>query len=209
MKRKLLILGAILLAVAFTGLAIIGAINNRQEIHSKNIQIESKNFKLQKLETEFKQLNEDYEKAKTDNTLDSQKEQEYQKHIQELEDRYKALEVSKAEEKAAKALAAQVQIPKVAAASTGGSIDCNNQTTAKAFMYCHESGNDPTAMNAGGCRGLGQACPGSKLPCGADYACQDAWFTNYMQERYGSWEAAKAHWLARVPINGRDVGNWW
>jgi hypothetical protein len=30
-----------------------------------------------------------------------------------------------------------------------------------------------------------------------------------MNQRYGSWQAAKSHWLARVPINGRDVGNWW
>lgn len=81
---------------------------------------------------------------------------------------------------------------------------------AKMFIYAHESGNDPTAVNKDGCRGLGQACPGSKLPCKAkEYACQDVWFTNYMKDRYGTWEKAKAHWLARVPINGKDVGNWW
>ena len=66
---------------------------------------------------------------------------------------------------------------------------------AKAFIYMHESGNNPNAVNSIGCRGLGQACPGSKLPCGADYACQDAWFTNYMLARYGSWNNARAFWL--------------
>ena len=30
-----------------------------------------------------------------------------------------------------------------------------------------------------------------------------------MLKRYGSWEAAKEHWIARVPIDGKDVGNWW
>lgn len=30
-----------------------------------------------------------------------------------------------------------------------------------------------------------------------------------MLRRYGTWAAAKAHWLARVPINGVDHGNWW
>lgn len=86
-------------------------------------------------------------------------------------------------------------------------VDTSNE--AKMFIYHKESGNDPAAVNASGCRGLGQACPGSKLPCGIDYACQDQWFTNYMLERYGSWEKAKAHWEARVTINGKDVGHWW
>jgi hypothetical protein len=84
-----------------------------------------------------------------------------------------------------------------------------SEAEAKNFVYMHESGNDPTAVNSQGCRGLGQACPGTKLPCGNDYACQDQYFTAYMESRYGSWQAAKAHWLARVPINGRDMGNWW
>ena len=67
---------------------------------------------------------------------------------------------------------------------------------AKAFIYQKESGNNPAAINSIGCRGLGQACPGSKLPCSnTDYACQDAWFTNYAMTRYGSWENAKAFWI--------------
>ena len=72
---------------------------------------------------------------------------------------------------------------------------------AKMFIYMHESGNNPAARNAAGCRGLGQACPGSKLPCSdSDYACQDAWFTNYCMSRYGSWQNAYAFWLSH---------NWW
>jgi hypothetical protein len=92
----------------------------------------------------------------------------------------------------------------------GSPINCVAPATAKEFIYCKESSNNPAAVNHIGCRGLGQACPGSKLPCGDnDYQCQDEWFTNYMLERYGSWEAAQAFWLARVPINGQDVGHWW
>lgn len=79
--------------------------------------------------------------------------------------------------------------PPVASGATG------SESEAKAFIYQKESGNNPNAVNAGGCRGLGQACPGSKLPCGADYACQDAYFTKYAIDRYGSWTAAKAFWL--------------
>lgn len=72
----------------------------------------------------------------------------------------------------------------------------------KLFIYSHESGNNPAAINpySGAC-GLGQALPCSKLPCSlSDYACQDAWFTQYAISRYGSWAAAEAFWIA----NG-----WW
>lgn len=66
----------------------------------------------------------------------------------------------------------------------------------KAKVYHHESGNDPAAVNkkSGAC-GIGQALPCSKLPCSlSDYACQDAWFTDYMVARYSTWEKAWAYW---------------
>jgi hypothetical protein len=68
------------------------------------------------------------------------------------------------------------------------------------FIYMHESGCSTTSVNAGGCRGIGQACPGSKLPCGADYACQNAYFTRYALSTYGSWANAYNFWLGH---------NWW
>ena len=63
------------------------------------------------------------------------------------------------------------------------------------YIYSHESGCNLNAVNSLGCRGIGQACPGSKLPCGADYACQNEFFTNYAISKYGSWEAAYGFWL--------------
>lgn len=73
---------------------------------------------------------------------------------------------------------------------------------AKAFIYQKESGNRTDAINASsGACGLGQALPCSKMGCSlSDYACQDAWFTNYAMQRYGSWENAQAFWLAN---------HWW
>ena len=69
---------------------------------------------------------------------------------------------------------------------------------AKMFIYMKESGNRPSAINASsGACGLGQALPCSKMPCSlSDYACQDAFFTRYMQARYGTWENARAFWLS-------------
>ena len=84
------------------------------------------------------------------------------------------------------------------------------EAEAKSFIYFKESSNNPLAKNAQGCFGLGQDCNGIvEERCGGDYACQDTFFTEYMLRRYGTWQAAKSFWLSRVPINGRDVGNWW
>lgn len=68
----------------------------------------------------------------------------------------------------------------------------------KMFIYLKESGNNPGAINkSSGACGLGQALPCSKMPCSlSDYACQDNFFTQYMLNRYGTWEDAKAFWLA-------------
>lgn len=72
---------------------------------------------------------------------------------------------------------------------------------AKAFIYARESGNNPNATNPNGCYGLGQDCNGVlRTMCGADYACQDAFFDRYAAARYGSWEAAYAFWQAN---------HWW
>ena len=71
----------------------------------------------------------------------------------------------------------------------------------KQYIYQHESGCRTDAVNSIGCAGLGQACPGSKLPCSlTDWLCQDQYFTNYATQRYGSWEAAYAFWVAN---------HWW
>ena len=77
-----------------------------------------------------------------------------------------------------------------------------SSNSAKAFIYSHESGNNPGAINASsGACGLGQALPCSKMPCSlSDYACQDSFFTSYMQGRYGTWENAQAFWLSH---------HWW
>lgn len=113
---------------------------------------------------------------------------------QRVKDEEARVAAQKAAEEAQAALeAVQAPAPVVA-------VDTSD---AKLWIYMHESGNDPTRWNSSGCLGLGQACPASKLLAvcpNQDYACEDAWFTSYMQSRYGSWENAKAFWLAN---------NWW
>lgn len=68
------------------------------------------------------------------------------------------------------------------------------------YIFMKESSNNPAARNAGGCLGLGQACPGSKLIAACpDYAndvpCQIAFFTAYANARYGGWGGAYTFWV--------------
>lgn len=69
------------------------------------------------------------------------------------------------------------------------------------LVYQRESGCNTAAVNYLGCAGIGQACPGSKLPCTLyDWTCQNNYFTNYMLVVYGSWQAA---W------NSELTRGWW
>lgn len=73
---------------------------------------------------------------------------------------------------------------------------------AMAFIFAHESSNNPTAINASsGACGLGQALPCSKLTniCSLDdVTCQTQFFTEYALARYGSWENAMAFWQTHL-----------
>jgi hypothetical protein len=88
-----------------------------------------------------------------------------------------------------------------------------SESEAKMFIYMKESGNRLDAVNSIGCIGLGQDCNGvlaKECPnWRTDRVCQDTFWEKYMQRRYGTWQAAKAFWIARVPINGKNVGHWW
>jgi hypothetical protein len=84
-----------------------------------------------------------------------------------------------------------VATPSVA---TGG---CGDNSYAQ-YMYEHESGCSTTVENAGGCLGIGQACPGSKLLAicpDEDYTCENAFFTAYAA-KYGGWAGAYDFWVS-------------
>lgn len=70
-----------------------------------------------------------------------------------------------------------------------------------AYIFSHESGNNPYAINAiSGACGLGQALPCGKLlnACGSlsNVSCQVQFFNNYAVARYGSSSNAYAFWQA-------------
>jgi murein DD-endopeptidase MepM/ murein hydrolase activator NlpD len=92
----------------------------------------------------------------------------------------------------------------------------DDQFDALNELWEHESNWNPTIGNlaGSGAYGIPQALPASKMASeGADWATnpdtQIRWGLKYIASAYGSPSAAWAHWQARVPINGRDVGNWY
>lgn len=79
-----------------------------------------------------------------------------------------------------------------------------SQFGAVDFIIGHESGWRPNALNGGGCAGLGQACPASKLANAcpnwqSDPVCQLQFFGGYAS-RYGGWSGAYNFWI---------VNHWW
>lgn len=99
-----------------------------------------------------------------------------------------------------------VQTAPVRQVQTGSAIGgCGNEENLSGmdYVFCHESTKNPTATNAEGCVGLGQACPASKLysVCpDLNVNCQIDFFTQYAVSRYGSWSGAEAFWR---------VHRWW
>ncbi len=80
-----------------------------------------------------------------------------------------------------------------------------SQHFAADFIIARESGWNLAARNAGGCLGLGQACPGQKLVSAcpnwqSDATCQIQFFSGYANSRYGSWQGAYEAWL---------IKHWW
>jgi len=67
------------------------------------------------------------------------------------------------------------------------------------YVISRESNWNPAAVNGGGCLGLGQACPGSKLTavCSlSDPVCELKYFTGYANGRYGGWGGAYNFWTS-------------
>lgn len=139
------------------------------------------------LESTQTQLIQAQEKVKASQESDQTKAQQIEQLNKQLKDTQDQLQAKKTTNSAVAEAVPAYAVP---------------EDTAKAFIYSHESGNTPTAINASsGACGLGQALPCSKMPCSlSDYACQDTFFTNYMLNRYGSWAAAEAFW---------QIHHWW
>lgn len=111
---------------------------------------------------------------------------------------YKAVKHSLPSLKHAEAIPKPKPVTKPLVAS--GVTNCGDNLY-KQFVYQHESGCRTDAVAPNGACGLGQAWPCSKMPCSlSDFACQDAFFSQYAIDTYGGWPQAMNAWQSK---------SWW
>lgn len=194
--KKIILFAAILLLV----IASVGALreSNNSKIETQNVKIE-----LNKNDKEQQKLEDDYKKLEGANAGKEQKVQELEKKRQQLEKEKKQLEAqlqAKAELKR-RNLVYAAAAPTVPFTERQSGVKNCGDNIYKQYIYQKESGCNTGATNPIGCFGIGQSCPKSKIAhCGVDFKCQDAWFTNYAVQRYGSWRGAYNFWVAN---------HWW
>jgi TolA-binding protein len=191
-------------------------VKRKDQVKFQQIQLKSESTKLKELDIKYDQLNKDLEKASDQkeqnaeelNKLKQQKE-DLEKQKQDLEAQLQAKIETKTKlaQASERAINAATFTGTASAASAGGPRSGCGDNQYAAFIYGQESGGrvtgncNTTARNAGGCYGIGQDCNGVLYTkCGADYACQNAFFNDYAARRYGGWAGAYNFWKA----NG-----WW
>lgn len=209
-KKITIVLGTTLIAIfAFIGYS--DAVRTWQNLQAEKIEVETLQIQHEELNQELDQTIETKEKSREEVKKLEQEKQKLEEERKRLEAELQAKRESEARlaqaqerERLAQAssrvinTATFTQTASAAPVSSGGGprSNCGDNQYA-AYIYGRESGGrvtgncDTTARNAGGCLGIGQACPGSKIAhCGSDYTCQNNWFTQYAMDRYGSWAAA-------------------
>lgn len=192
MKAKLSIPLVSILLLSFIWLGIANIRHSNNKLQMQKIELKSSEAKL-------KELNLQYENVLNSKAQTEQEKQQQLEKIKQLEQEKVHLQ-GQLQAKLNKQQTDSQRIAKAAQAATGvasvsAQSGCNTGNPYKDYIYMKESGCRPSAVNSIGCRGIGQACPGTKLPCGADFSCQDAYFSNYAISRYGSWENAYNFWI--------------
>lgn len=168
-------------------LVILGTMHVYTDVNKSKDNIQLKTIQLKDTQAQLNKVEQNYNALSKDKNATDRQKTDLQKQIDDLNNQLQ----SKAElKKQAVVYAAAAPVTAVEAGIS--------DSDAKAYIYAHESGNNPTAQNSIGCLGLGQACPGEKLlaVCPTlEYGCEDTFFTNYALARYGSWQIAYQHWL--------------
>lgn len=195
MREKIITAIGVVIVIGFITAAVANIRHTNNKIEFKEIEIKSQEVKLQ-------ELNNEYDKVLEFNAKTKKEKQQQSEKIKQLQDEKSRLEREllsrRNNERLEQEKLAQASRKAQGVSIVSASAGCNTGNEYKDFIYYKESSCNPAAVNHIGCRGIGQACPGSKLPCGDDFACQDAWFSNYAIQRYGSWEAAYNFWLSHL-----------
>lgn len=191
-----IIIASVLALSTIFGLHSISRYHTKVEL--QHIQLQDSQLKAKTLELEYdhalKQL--DTNKAQSQQQLqqDEQKLKDLEQQKQQLEQQLQA-----------RAAAQQSQNVVYAAPVLNGTVvpGCGDNVYAT-YIYEHESGCSTYNPNrSSGACGLGQANPCSKLLAvcpSLDYACENSFFTDYANSRYGGWYGSYLFWVAN---------HWW
>ena len=200
-KRITIVLGTLLIAI-FGYIVFTDAVRTWQNLQNQKTEIQNLNTKYEDLNLELDKTIETKQKSQEEVQKLEQEKQQLEQERQRLEKELQA----KLETKARLARASSTVINVATGTQTASAQSACGDNQYAAFIYGMESGGrvvgncNPTARNASGCLGIGQACPGSKLLAicpNLDYACQNAFFTNYAVSRYGSWQGAYNAWKSQ------------
>lgn len=190
-----------LLFIGFVSLGINDIRNHKMKLEHKQIELHDKAIELNEIKIEKEKLDQEFEKATEEKTINEERVKELEREKLELEERYRQLEISKANER---------KTPKrqVAGATSTAPFGGNKQSWLEASgipesewwavdsIVTRESGWRPDAVNptSGAC-GLGQ-----QLPCGKwagawndPVAALKAQY-KYVVDRYGGYPQAVAFW---------------
>jgi phage-related minor tail protein len=178
-----------IISVALATLIVLATLHAVHTVNTNNQQLHLKEIKLRNVQAELNQLDSQYQKLQSDN---SKTVQEKQAEIQRLLDKQKKLERQLEARRLLKAQEAKAY----AASRSQASYGCHTGNWYKDYIYSHESSCRTRAVNYLGCYGIGQDCNGIvRSRCGANYACQDKYFSEYVTRRYGGWREAYNWWL--------------
>lgn len=194
MKRIAIVFAALAL-IGYAALGIHTIVAKQELLNIKDVKLKSTTSELKDRQLQLDQINSKLDTELQKNNTDVQKQQELQNQIKDLQSQLQSRADAKAK---SDALASRALNTVTGTATASAASYSTSPDEDKAFIYAHESGNNPGSVNASsGACGLGQALPCSKMPCSmSDYACQDQYFTGYMTNRYGTWANARAFWQA-------------
>ncbi len=216
--------GVIILAIVIgTALAVNGFDKHKGRLQIRDIEIENKDETVRQLDLKLNKTNQVITDQLESKESDQKRLEEAEKEKLRLEQ-----ELQKTKEQLQAKLDAKNNQSNTAYAGAEKPQPVGDKSTWMTqagipqsdwayvdWMVQHESGWKHTADNpSSSAYGLCQALPGSKMAtAGADWktnpVTQLKWCHSYALSRYGTWAKAKAHWLAKVPIKGKSVGNWW
>lgn len=198
----------ILLAVALIGFSALGistVVHRDNKLKFQQVELQSKQAEIKQLQLDYQVLDKKQTEVEKKNDTSQEELNKLKQEKEELLKRQEELEQQLSVKKQQQTIA-QSKIDSrasVTATASASTVNCGDNQY-KQYIYQKESGCHTCKINGGavdcwytGNRafGIGQATDGKVLHCGGDFACQDAWFSNYAVSRYGSWEGAYNFWI--------------